>query len=412
MKFNLFVSLTLVLTLVSCSSKTKKQSAEKTAPISCSSTDVSLRDASSSSIPSLDLSDIPSAQNVDLQDVADVEYVQLETSDAVLLESNLAFTLTKNHILAFNKKEKGIYIFSRKGKLLHRFNRRGGGPEEYVSCRAVTMDETSGEVYVTDDIRRRAIRVYNLEGKFLRSIPVPLIPILYLKNIDKNHLFYCDSSSLLHFEKSIDLGDYCFISKTNGQLSELPIKPLKVVVPSYESKDKDGLAVIRSTLNNTYMKNGDELIIADFGCDTIYSLKNRILKPLLVKSPITVESMNPSILVSPILKTKRYLFFKLQKKMLNDDHDLVPTENIAYDFKLNKNVQIDLFNTDFSPKNIISNPANPYIDNGIKNSCIVVYKAWRLTKAYQGNKLRGKLKKIASKLNKDDNPILMIAQFK
>ena len=55
---------------------------------------------------------------------------------------------------------------------------------------------------------------------------------------------------------------------------------------------------------------------------------------------------------------------------------------------------------------------NSLVENRIQNCGIEVYPAHTLIKLNEKGQLTGELKKIASTLNEDDNPVLMMAKFK
>ena len=123
--------------------------------------------------------------------------------------------------------------------------------------------------------------------------------------------------------------------------------------------------------------------------------------------------MRTPILVAPYMKTDRYFFLKLQKKLLDGDGKFVPSQDVVYDFKEGGCFDLKIINKDYpSMKSVSSLFINEYMESGIKNCGVVKFEAYRLTEALSEGKLKGHLKEIASTLRDDDNPVLMLVRFK
>lgn len=341
-------------------------------------------------------------EKVFLQDVAELTYIPLETNDTILLEEGIRnFTITDKYILAHNKREGSIYLFDNKGKIVSSFNHKGGSGKEYMYCSRVTFDEEKKEIYVVDDARRRQILVYDYNGTFLKSIPTSFSAMDGLMNVDERWLFYYDMASMMFFSSKDSLSNYRLINKINGSIRELPIKP--EMEQTNTIRKKDGSISIAS-FSFPYFRNGEEILLADWACDTIYSLVDNGIKPCFIK-----KNTSRNLLITPYLKTQNHLFLYLTEKSENAEK-FINTKILAYDQNTSKHKNVVFFNRDneFKPVTFL----NVLIENRMQNCGIGVYSADKLIELNRKGQLKGELQNIASKLKEDDNPILMIVKFK
>ena len=135
-----------------------------------------------------------------LQDFMDVEYIKLETKDDFLTQGRVEdvtkdFIIVRNHITDGN-----IYIFDRNGKGIRKINRLGQGPEEYTQwalAGGIKLDEDNNEILLNSIIPRKII-VYDLSGKYKRSINSDLNEVLFQSQLVKSS--YYGSKSISGFE--------------------------------------------------------------------------------------------------------------------------------------------------------------------------------------------------------------------
>jgi hypothetical protein len=107
----------------------------------------------------------------------DVEYVVLETNDN-FLHQGFVQDIGKKFILVRNRINDGdIFVYDRTGKAIRKINRKGQGDEEYVNILGVILDEDNNEIYVHTHYERK-IKVYDLYGKFKRSLQCGFVPDL------------------------------------------------------------------------------------------------------------------------------------------------------------------------------------------------------------------------------------------
>ena len=401
MKHLITISL-CILALSSCSTKPKTGD-------STESTNNSMK-IDNKDLVVIDITKRPEKQ-IALEDIADIEYIPLETSSNALVDWK-PNVVSERYIIYYNANGQ-VHVFNRKGKILYSFNRRGGSPEEYSHIYNIVLDEEKEELYI-GDIYTRKIYVYSIDGKFKRSLNFPrkFWPEC-LMNYDKDYLFCYNSYFIDKTEKMTketmsqeDIRErdnpYFFISKQTGEVT-----PLNYTIPNRMGNQgytiKNGEIISTQEMNIFPLaQNTPDIIISEFADDTLYSLKDGKLLPVMIKKPST-HTMTPTILVGVDLFTDRYIFILAYNKKF--DEDRISAISMVYDKKSNNFYRIGtLLPISFPMKgrgNILPH-----------NTGIIAQTAEKLLKDYNDGKLEGELKEIASKLKEDDNPVLMLIKFK
>ncbi|MFT0237239.1 6-bladed beta-propeller [Bacteroides thetaiotaomicron] len=229
------------------------------------------------------------------QDIADIEYIPLETNDSTLIDRRKPDVVSEQYIVYHNQNGQ-VLVFNRQGKRLYSFNRTGGGPEEYDSIDEIVLDEKKKELYITNCELNTKIYVYSIDGTFKRKLDLLTkhAPTC-LMNYDKDYLFcynsYCmDTPDNILIEDDIKKRDnpYFFISKHTGEITPLKYSiPNRIVNRSYHvRKDKSGIQ--GSFQINIYplIQNTSNIMITEFADDTLYSLKNKKLYPIMIKKTV------------------------------------------------------------------------------------------------------------------------------
>ena len=105
-----------------------------------------------------------------LQDFMDVEYIALETNDD-FLNQGVVMDVGKNIILITNIRNDGdIFVYDRSGKALQKINNMGSQfDSQYTRILGITLDEDNNEIFINDSFSKK-ILVYDLKGKFKRSL--------------------------------------------------------------------------------------------------------------------------------------------------------------------------------------------------------------------------------------------------
>ena len=346
-----------------------------------------------------------------LEDIAQVEYIPLETNDNVLV-NGYPDIISKNYIL-FHNTDGTIFIFDYKGHFLHMFNHRGGSGEEYSSIASLCLDNNSKEIYVLESGLTCSVYTYTLKGKFKRKTKLPqnVSPTIIVNYDEDNLLCYSNVPDNYKSIRSEDfLKPYFYLSKDSGKISFLNI-PLSKKISNTKilKSDSEGRCEMVEVAGiNSLINNGDEFIISDFASDTIYSIKERIPKPMAIRIPAKSFNTDNSPSLSIYLLTDKRIGFRVT------DIGKIGTGNMSlpklfiYDRELN----------DFYRFATYSKELGRIVGLGNNNSLLLpnhAYEVWDaeiLIKFLKAGKLTGELKKIASKLKTDDNPVLMLAKFK
>ena len=418
MKHKIAAIFLLLSVLSSCGENSRKQSGDT----SESEGSAMVAKLSSDEIPVIDLNKKYPIKKIILQDIADIEYIPLETRADILVEgSKLAYFSDKSFI-TYNIGHGDIFIFdSKTGKLNSKFNNTGRGDKEYNQILDVAYDEESGEVYVSS-YYRNAILVYSEEGKFLRHLPLRgdmIIERLYNYSADlllAYNRFYGESEM-----KDINQQNpYLFLSKRDGNI----VSRLETNYSNRLSKSKmisisetSQITIVSSS--NNVLKYSDELIIADFASDTIFSYTDRgELIPLFIRTP---SVWGEALIESSIeMKIKRLLFFSATPMGSEYLKDMVNKRGIGgfkidgVDFMFDIKSR-EIFIPEISNSHSTSGFANYSIneaDMAVKDVSVSLINSYQLVESLNKGELSGPLKEMAEMISEDDNPVLMVVRFK
>ena len=369
-----------------------------------------------SSLPILDVSKEYPEIKIDIHELGEVEYIPLETTDESVMSTPCKYKISEKYIIV--KDIDILYFFDRKGKYLYKINHRGGGPKEYHYINNHAVDFETEEIYIEDS---KKIQVYSFAGEWKRTLSIPKgIYWEYLFNCNEHHLIatnvYHDYFNPDNMPE--DNMPFYLINKENGGCTPLPIN-IKQRVSRIVNKGREDLS---ETIGRLYTEkiliesmhaNSLDILIADFGLDTLYSFKKDQLKSIAVQYP-PVHSSNPPIVIAPILYTDQLFIFKPVEIKYDPKYVLAPLANAPtliwnrqtndihrvkiYDSnRPEKNINIDMWDVQFeSPNHFVFN--------------LFPYK--QLCPDYENGKLKGELKDIASNLTEEDNNIVVICKLK
>lgn len=103
------------------------------------------------------------------QDYVDsVDYFVLETTDSCLLGEIQKIERWKN-LYYIRDVNDNLYIFDREGKFIRKIGRKGRGPEEYTVISDFSIDPVNGDIYLID---WEKMQIYSREGSFQRSVKI------------------------------------------------------------------------------------------------------------------------------------------------------------------------------------------------------------------------------------------------
>ena len=368
-------------------------------------------------IPVVDVSTNYPKKSILFQDIADVKYVALETSDHVLLDGRCkVFHVSDDYIVVSNPVQGDVFVFGGNGRIKYSFNHRGQGPAEYLSANVLVFDENNKEIFVYTRKVTPVFLVYSEDGKYKRTIK---LPSLEGNGIVEAHNF--DDENLLIYEKFI-YGNflkkpYMLLSKKDGTATSinitLPQRYTGFVIqnPRTDSNgviDGDGISLYFNESNNRHY--GQDFIIADISCDTIFQLKSdKNLTPILRRTPSVHNNSNPKTFLTFFLKTDKYMFMELSIPLLNSK--ALERHILMYNFsngEINDGTAMLYFLSDDYPLLL----RHRLIREVATQKNTLVYKIEAMHLYEQRSEIKGELQKIASTIDPEDNPVLMIAKLR
>ena len=352
-----------------------------------------------------------------LQDLFDIEYVPLETTDEMLTEGHIQY-ISDNYMIFKNlgRMAGEIFIFDRQGKAVRKINRLGQSGEEYLNILGIDYDEQADELFVNSHYSDKVF-VYDSEGNYKRSFDY-LDGTLYdpIKILDEERLIAYDD--YFEYDKVPEKRDcYLILSREDGRLLE------KIHIP-YE--EKKSLIILRRDLNGKLTGNWgirntlmppyqDGWLLIEPSADTIYTYSaSRGLMPLIVRTP-PVNEMDPEVFLFPTIFTDRYVFMQAVERSFNFGIDKdVPRTNLIYDKTEQTAYEGEVINRDFegTPVNLWFAHRVIMEFNDDEIAFATRLDAPDLVEALNDGKLRGPLKEIASRLDEEDNPVILIAKYK
>ena len=343
-----------------------------------------------------------------LQDFMDVEYIALETNDDFINQGFVQSIGQKIIVVKNGINDGDIFIYKRKtGEAIRKFNHKGQGAEEYVAISGIVLDEDKYEMFVTDNVSRRML-VYNLDGKYLRSFKFQK-NAMYKKiyNFDKQNLICYDFSS------SNEGQSFAIISKQDGSITQeiqIPFEEIKTIYIFLRDEANDMTYGAAPYIYPIIPVPNNNWILVEPSSDTIYSYSSEYeMKPFLTRVP-SIQSMNPEVFLLPSVVTDRYCFMEIVKKEYSFSTGKgFPSTFLMYDRQEKSIFRYTVNNADYSYKNIVNMVLSP------ESSEVAFYHKIEpsgLVDSYKKGELKGKLKEIASKLDPEDNPVIMLIKHK
>ena len=343
-----------------------------------------------------------------LQDFMDVEYIALETNDDFINQGFVQSIGQKIIVVKNGINDGDIFIYKRKtGEAIRKFNHKGQGAEEYVAISGIVLDEDKYEMFVTDNVTRRML-VYNLDGKYLRSFK-------FQKNAMYKKIYNFDKQNLIcyNFNSSNDGQSFAIISKQDGSITQeiqIPFEEIKSIYIFLRDEANDMTYGAAPYIYPIIPVPNNNWILVEPSSDTIYSYSSEYeMKPFLTRVP-SIQSMNPEVFLLPSVVTDRYCFMEIVKKEYSFSTGKgFPSTFLMYDRQDKSIFRYTVNNADYSYKNIVNMVLSP------ESSEVAFYhkiEPYGLVDSYKKGELKGKLKEIASKLDPEDNPVIMLIKHK
>lgn len=364
----------------------------------------------SDGLPVIDLSKEYPVEKKDIHEIADVEYIPLETTDESVLSGGWV-SVSDDYIVI---KDNDICFFDRKtGKYLWKFNRFGNSGEEYSRPNYLAVDFESEECYIYTHPNR--INVYTYRGDFKHSFALEVgkeFRLGIINNYNQDFLIGYNAFSYRSDPKLLDSHPYYLISKKDGKVSPLPLTVRNPINRKLKPAGADGYidsSIIINEMINLLI-NRDEAFIVDFALDTLYTVKDYKLTPVAVQSP-SVFSADVPLVLSADLFTDTYIGFYTIKLRAEDSFKSISEAPYLYwNRKTGEVHRYELYDSNV----LIEKVRHPwmYNTNLNRNYGIYPYRASFLVEQYEAGKLRDELKEIASKLDIEDNYVLVLCKFK
>lgn len=336
-----------------------------------------------------------------LQDFMDVEYLPLETNDEFITSGILKAMGEKYLVIVSDRK---LFLFDRHtGKGIKVIDRVGQGPEEYTMAYNVVLDEAENELFVNDPLIGR-ICVYDLQGNFKRSFNHGEgYKFVDVTGFDKDYLICFNENIFMDAEnaETDSSKSYHFlISKKDGSVvQEIHVPYEKLNVPMIQAGGITSIAFVK-----TIMPLHDDALIIQNSSDTVYrfTAQKHQLVPYLVKVPST----DPERMITIGTETSRYCFLQTIDKTFNPQTGRgFPLRELVYDKQTDEIFSSVVLNADFASRqqvDMIRFAQNRTV------SCVQTLEAQKLMDALEKGELKGRLKKIASTLTEDSNPVMAI----
>ena len=349
-----------------------------------------------------------------LQDFMDVEYIPLESTDSFITMAHVQ-DIGEDVIIVRNRNRSSdgnIFIFDKKGKGLRKINRQGAGGEEYTFLLKAFLDEDNNELFVNDH-RASKMSVYDLFGQFKRCFKHKEGSIFDpVYNFDKNNLICLDYISDFEEEPK---NRFFIVSKQDGRITkeiQIPYKVKKSTVLTVTDEAK-GVTISNATRNEELIPYFGDWLLVDPSSDTIYkSAPDFSLTPFIVRTP-SIQSMIPEIFLFPGVFTDRYYFLQTVKKEYDfTTNSGFPRTDLVYDQQEKAIYEYTVLNADFSTKKLVNMVYEITLINDDGIAFVQRLEAPELIEANENGELKGKLKEIASTLDEESNPVLMLARYK
>lgn len=340
-----------------------------------------------------------------LQDFMDVEYIPLETTDEFLTQG-MVKDVGEKYLLITNRSNDGdIFIFDRKtGKGVRKINRQGQGGEEYARINEIVLDEENDEIFVKT--LGNKILVYDLTGAFKRCLKLER-EVSSMFDYDKGNLICYDMSDYHNKGKDRSKSYHIIISKQDGSIAREIFIPFKTINTPIVV---DGDRFIASYSYPIRLSHG-KYTLMDTSADTLYNYAaDGTLTPFIVRIPST-NTMKPEIFLYMGICTDRYYFMETVKNVFNfEKGNGFYTDELMYDKKEKAIYQVTVYNNDYVEKRPVAMTAKS-INREVESATNL--NASSLIEVYKNGKLKdGQLKEIVSKLNEEDNPVIMVVKQK
>lgn len=341
-----------------------------------------------------------------LDEVASVEYVKPSTANDFLAKTR-ALVLT-DHYLVEKGESESILIFDRQGNPISKFSHEGNGPHEYLNASTVMLDEKQSLIYV-HDIQMQKMFIYKLDGEFVNEYDTDNFRFVYQFD-DEHFIVYHRITNRVN----VDMTPYfSIVSKQTGQQVqkiEIPLamnKATDLSVTLGEGEQKMVYSAMHLPIVRT-MDGG--FLLNEVSCDTIYKINRDFsVAPQIVRKP-SLEK-NGQVFLEAGLETTNYQFFTCTTMHPEDMDNMFEEVQLVYDKQKQQIYRYSTSSDDYEDYDITftAHSVNSDTKAGIGLGRFFVYD---LQEADERGLLHGRLEEMTKALSDEDNPIVIIYQFK
>lgn len=357
---------------------------------------------------------------MDLSKIAkDITYVPLETTDSSLVGSIYSVFYENGHIY-IRDNTKSIKVFDSKGKYIKKINRYGRGPEEYTDIFDFSVIPKSGNITILS--MSGTLNEYDMFGNFVSSTKRPDLKdynILECIKIDEN-------TYVASVFKPGEVGEYSTI--VYDSLSNIKMR-IPNPDPDYGKTiaNASGWGIVKAPSLSQF-GNNIRILHRDIEMDTIFSIDAgmKLDRPFVFNyggykktSDNSTDISESSKIISHmgmLVESEDYLFLKFNFRGLAQEPMANGTKHVAALFYKN-NGELTLLNQPIKGtmgfRNDIENgPVFWPITATSNNQLLCTYTAAGFIDFVKNNNCSDKIRKVAEKLNENDNPVIAIVRLK
>lgn len=352
-----------------------------------------------------------------------IDYIELETNKLSVLSNIHDVKFTKEYIF-IKHGDKLLAQFDRKGNFLRNIGVRGKGPGEYLGIREFSLDEKNYFIYIQANWTKQILK-YSFGGKYLKTF--------FLNKDDIEIVWSRDSMFMCFSEPSI--GNEKYVFKEINNLGDT-IQGVKNYCLWNEKKISNSM--YRFHGRNIFYRINNKLHFKGEFNDTVYTLDNNNkitpkfyvdLKSHHLPSELRLErGYEPRGIPSEyywdcLRETDRYIFIhyatftpnETETKLLDDGYIMYDKKNKDGSALLVNNGEYGFINDldggmNFIPKYSNDSLAFQIIETTELKNYMSTNKFHE--QDHKKSQLYENLKVRISKLNENDNPVIMVVKLK
>lgn len=347
--------------------------------------------------------------------VESVEYIPLETKDECLIGQGMVFDFDETHIIVKDNGCKSAYLFDRKGHFICTIGSKGGGPEEFLSIQNVFIASD----YIVIGSMEKAL-YFDKKGKYLWSTPFP---------IDDRHTISYFQEQFLRMAESYVFCDTTYnvytIYNQKGNLVKEAIASVPIPAKkdpnwriSYVCKEITSIYIyqnmphVRESLNDTiYVING----LNQFKPKYVLNLgKYKVTPEMQADKDHFKDRIHNKVFILDIIEMSDRLLIQYFYKWNIQSCCYDKKKGKLYKFETNGYPNDYDGGIDFIMTGIKMGQKNRFVRTAHADEFLSFFEQ----KKSQDRKIRGPksavlaFKKLTSKVDPEDNPIIMIMKLK